>query len=290
MESNSVNRLGKVIGLPTWIVVFTFFLCLLQCQSLSQGERPYLVLYAFEAEGWLLADKMDVDRQGKDLGRPIFAGRLSGKGIVLAESGMGMTNAAMMTQRLIDQYDPKAVIFTGIAGAVDSTVRIGDIVVCREWITHDYIYHGVNGPEPSMVSVYSPALDSMASFESFSVDSAMYAKAAHLVDTSIKLRPVGDRIPVLMTGGIGVSGNAFIDNREKRIWLQNLFQARITDMETAAVAQVCFINGIPFIAFRSASDLAGGSGSSSAKGELSEFFDVAAENSAAVVMKYLDSL
>ena len=68
------------------------------------------------------------------------------------------------------------------------------------------------------------------------------------------------------------------------------FNALITDMESAAVAQVCAVNDVPFIAFRSASDLAGGSGSDSAKDELREFFKVAATNSSMLVIKFLGSI
>ena len=102
------------------------------------------------------------------------------------------------------------------------------------------------------------------------------------------LDSIGDRIPQLIVGGNGVTGNQLIDQVEKRLWLSENFDALVTDMETAAVAQVCTVNGIPFIAFRSASDLAGGSGSSTAETEINRFFEVAAINSAKVVMKFLE--
>ena len=114
--------------------------------------------------------------------------------------------------------------------------------------------------------------------------------AGAIPSDNLALRNVGDRRPSVLTGGVGVSGNAFIDNREKRIWLSDTFGALITDMETAAVAQVCHVNDIPFIGFRSASDLAGGSGSSSARAELDQFFEVAAENSAELVTAFLESM
>jgi adenosylhomocysteine nucleosidase len=94
----------------------------------------------------------------------------------------------------------------------------------------------------------------------------------------------------LIIGGVGVSGNAFVDNAEKRIWLVENFDALITDRESSAVAQVCTVNGVPFIVFRSASDLAGGSGPSSARGELEEFSKIAAINSSLFVVKMLSRL
>jgi len=61
-------------------------------------------------------------------------------------------------------------------------------------------------------------------------------------------------------------------------------------MESAAVAQVCVVNGLAFIIFRSASDLAGGSGSETAREEMGQFLEIAAVNSSTLVMQLLRSL
>lgn len=265
-------------------------LFLAHCQTQPQPSPPYLILYAFDAEGQLLMEKMSILEKRRILGRAIHSGKLSGVDIVLAESGVGMTNAAITAQKLIDEYHPGGVIFTGIAGAIDSAVHIGDIVVCESWITHDYVYHGADGPQPEEIWVYSPRLDSVIGTSCFSVDSSMYEIIERLTEDVISFQNVGERVPKLITGGVGVSGNAFVDNIEKRNWLYMTFNALITDMESAAVAQVCAVNDVPFIAFRSASDLAGGSGSDSAKDELREFFKVAATNSSMLVIKFLGSI
>jgi adenosylhomocysteine nucleosidase len=260
------------------------------CRIESQTGSPYLIIYAFDAEGQLLKEKMEVIKEQKVLGRLVYSGKLSGKDIVLAESGVGMTNAAMTTQKLIDMHNPEAVIFTGIAGAIDTSVHIGDIVICRSWITHDYVYHGADGPMPGGIRVYVPEIDSIQRKTGFDTDSALFAVADKLLSMEIQFTKIGDRTPEIYAGGVGVSGNAFIDNYEKRLWLSENFQALITDMESAALAQVCTANGVPFIVFRSASDLAGGSGSSSARDELDKFFGVAAENSSTLVMEFLKAL
>lgn len=282
---------NAVSGKKSIIIVFVAVLLSFESCRFPCGEtRTYLVLYAFEAEGMILAGQMERTDSLVILGRSVLKGRLAGKDIILAESGIGMTNAAMTTQRLIDKYHPEAVIFSGIAGAVDSSVHIGDIVICEAWITHDYVYHGADGPQPRGIGVYSPRKDSLLRVDSFAVDSMLLITAREIPSGNLALRNVGARRPSVLIGGIGVSGNAFIDNREKRIWLSDSFEALVTDMETAAVAQVCHVNDIPFIGFRSASDLAGGSGSSSARAELDRFFEVAAENSSMLVMAFLESM
>jgi adenosylhomocysteine nucleosidase len=124
----------------------------------------------------------------------------------------------------------------------------------------------------------------------FISDSSLFAAAAGLADSNIKLDSIGTRVPKLLIGGVGVSGDCFIDQVEKRLWLSEMFDALTTDMESSAVAQVCTVNGLPFIVFRSASDLAGGSGSESARQEIDQFFRVAAENSCKIVIRYLELL
>jgi adenosylhomocysteine nucleosidase len=285
---------GKTRG-HSPILVMAIAVAMSFAAAIGQAENqqlpgPYLVLYAFDAEGDRLAQQMTIVDSLQVLGRTVYTGQLAGKQIVLAESGIGMTNAAMSTQGLIDCFGPRAIIFTGIAGAIDTSVHIGDITVCRRWSAHDYGYHGAQGFQVSRMDVYVPAADSVIEILDFAVDASLFAAAEKLAGQALGLDSVGSRAPRLHAGGVGVSGNCFIDNRDKRLWLSEQFDALVTDMESAAVAQTALVNGIPFIVFRSASDLAGGSGSETAGPELDRFFKVAADNSSRVVMAFLAEL
>jgi adenosylhomocysteine nucleosidase len=265
-------------------------LFLIHCQTSDKRFSPYLILYAFDAEGVLLSQQMTITDSVTTLGRTAYIGQLSGKDIVLAESGVGMTNAAMSAQYLIDQFHPIAVIFSGIAGAIDTSVHIGDIVVCSDWITHDYGYYGKEGFRPSAIQYYDNSAGSLTTSRYFAVDSVLLNAARQVTGDDLALDKIGKRIPSLLVGGTGVSGNSFVDSQEKRLWLNRQFSAMVTDMESAAVAQVCVVNGLPFIIFRSASDLAGGSGSETAREEMGQFYKIAAGNSSTLVMKLLRSL
>lgn len=81
-----------------------------------------------------------------------------------------------------------------------------------------------------------------------------------------------------------MSGQAFVDNKAYREYAYRSFQANVLDMETAAVGMVAFSNGVPYIAFRSLSDLAGGG---EGENELGTFFQLAADNSARVLLAFL---
>jgi adenosylhomocysteine nucleosidase len=284
--ANSIRRMMITIIIISIPAIILLSGC---CNKCLTGQ-PYLILYAFEAEGELLSREMTIQDSAIVLGRTVYIGTLAGKEIVLAESGIGMTNAAMTTQRMIDYYNPKGIIFSGIAGAIDSSVHIGDIVVCQIWQTHDYGYYGKDGFQVTGISVYDIDSDSLIRTTQFNVDEFMMTIAEQISGTDVSLGKIGERTPSLTVGGVGVSGNCFIDSREKRQWLQEEFDALITDMESAGVGQVCAVNGLPFIVFRSASDLAGGSGSETAGDELEQFFNIAADNSSKVVMKFLEDL
>ena len=253
-------------------------------------DQPYLVLYAFDQEGLVLKNEMSDIKSTQHLGREVYTGVLSGQPIILAESGIGMNNASMTAQKMVDEYNPKAVIFSGIAGGIDSTVHIGDIVVASSWIEHDYGYIGAEGFAHNGIKVYQPDKGAIEKTIMFSSDESFIGIAGNIKSDEIQLQKIGERIPNLITGGVGVSGNCFIDSYDKRVWLSDKFEALVVDMESSAVAQVCTVNSLPFIVFRSASDLAGGSGSETAHEEMAQFFEVAAENSAKVVMAFLEQL
>ena len=93
--------------------------------------------------------------------------------------------------------------------------------------------------------------------------------------------------PQVVIGGNGVSGPTFVDNAAYREWAWTTFRADALDMETAAVAHVAYENRVPFIAFRSLSDLAGGG---TGANEMRTFGKLAADNSATVVIEYLKAL
>jgi len=282
--------MAKSVKIIIIVFLLGFASLLPGCFGPEEIKAPYLILYAFDAEGELLADKMTVEMTQKVLGRTVYIGQLSGKDIILAESGVGMTNAALTAQKMIDLFSPRGVFFSGIAGAIDTSINIGDIVICNRWATHDYGYNGSEGFQSNGIRYRKVSSDSSYKSMFFPVGSAFLETSKKLKDYKFSFEKIAERAPKLVVSGTGVSGNSFIDNYDKRIWLSKQFQALIVDMETAAVAQVCTINEVPFIGFRSASDLAGGSGSSTASVEIDQFFKVAAVNSSEVLMKFIEEL
>jgi len=114
-----------------------------------------------------------------------------------------------------------------------------------------------------------------------------------------ELRPVLDRCgprnpklcvngtPLIRVGGRGLSGTAFLANPSYRAYLYSTLQGQAFDMETAALAHVAYANKIPYIAFRSLSDLAGGNDFK----DVGAFFGsgLAESNEAKVTLAFLDA-
>jgi adenosylhomocysteine nucleosidase len=72
------------------------------------------------------------------------------------------------------------------------------------------------------------------------------------------LLALAETLPDVRVGGIGISGDVFVNDPIARDNLFNLFTAHVVDMESAAVAQVAMQNHTPFLIIRAVSDRAGG--------------------------------
>ncbi len=246
-------------------------------------QRPWAIIYAFEPEGAQLRKAASLSKDTVWAGRALAYGWLV-QPVVIAASGIGMTNAAATAQHIIDVYNPAAIIFTGICGAINPQHQIGDIVIPDQWLIHDHGYWGKNGFKTDSVEVGSQHMLDMP------VDTSLARQLADAGDAvAFRFRTVMGRIPEVRRGGLGVSGDAFIDSKAKREQLFRDFQAEIVDMESAAVVQTARASGIPVAIVRSCSDLAGGSGPQTAQQQLKEFFDVTAYNSSLVVQQFLET-
>jgi adenosylhomocysteine nucleosidase len=253
----------------------------------QEAPRPWAVLYAFGQEGQELIDWTTISGTQTWAGRPIAQGWLV-KPVVIAATGIGMTNAAAATQYVIDTYDPQGIIFTGIAGAIDPEFNVGDVVIPDRWVTHDYGLWDSKGFQTDSVFVGLTDTTGYERYLEIPVDTNLYrrlAEAADIVD--FHFRRAQGMLPSYHAGGVGVSGNAFIASKSKRKQLHRDLGAVIVDMESAAVVQTAHAAGIPVAVVRGTSDLAGG-GAQSAEEELRANFEAAAHNAATVVKQFLE--
>ena len=173
-----------------------------------------------------------------------YRGKLGGKETVVVRSGIGKVNAAICTQILADVYQVSGVVNTGIAGSLKAEIDIGDIVLSSDALQHDMDATGF-GYAPGQV----PRVDTLA----FPADKGPIQLAKDCC---------GEVNPDIHTFvGRVVSGDQFISDKNKKEWLVNTFAGYCTEMEGAAIAQACYLNGIPFLIVRAISDKADDSAS-----------------------------
>ncbi|MCC2595645.1 5'-methylthioadenosine/S-adenosylhomocysteine nucleosidase [Pusillimonas sp. MFBS29] len=274
-------------------------------------ETPRVaVISAFEPELSLLLDQTKQARHFSVNGTRFTTGVLRNKPVVLFLSGISMTNAAMTTQLALDHFKITHIVFSGIAGGVNPDLHIGDVVVAQKWgqylellmaredspgvfgsgSPNDLGLPGYGMMRTRPVKVITADQPKVHKKFWFDVDPEMLAVAQNLKDIALQSCDTGSqclrRQPRLVVGGNGVSGAAFVDNAEYRKYVFNTFQANVLDMESAACAMVAYVNAVPFIAFRSLSDLAGGGEGAN---EMHTFMGIAADNSAKVLLAFLDA-
>lgn len=274
-------------------------------------ETPRIAVMSAFAPEWVALQEALSDRADHTLNGITFAtGSIEGKPVVLFLTGVSMVNAAMTSQLAIDHFNIESIVFSGIAGGVDPSRHIGDVIVPAQWgqyldvilareVDGDFVpppfleapYPNFGMIFPQNVTVAKDGAELENRFW-FPVDAELLAVAETVARELDLLDCVPDNQclkhdPGVFVGGNGVSGAAFVDNAAFREYAFETFEAQVLDMESAAVAHVAYANDLPFIAFRSLSDLAGGGEGAN---EMDTFMGLASANSAAVVKAFLAAL
>ena len=266
---------------------------------------------AFEPETVVLRALIEDAHISRIKGVEFVSGRIENKEVLVFQSGVSMVNAAMTTQLALDHFNITRIVMSGVGGGADPALMIGDVVVPQRWAQYleagfgrandvgfesPPFHHGEPLPSygmifPNQVLVSASGRPLEAKFW-FDVDPMMLEVARQVAGTAelSDLSPDGERLthtPRVVVGGAGVSGSVFVDNADFRSFAHAAFGAEVLDMESAAVAHVAYVNGVPFIAFRSLSDLAGGDGDAN---QIHAFLGLAARNSAAFMKVFLRAL
>ena len=184
--------------------------------------------------------------------------------VILQKSGIGKVNAAIQTVEMIRQYKPDVIISSGCAGGNGDDIYVQDVVVSTELAYHD-VYCGTAIGH----SVYGQVQGLPARFEA---DPYLLEKA----------RQTGAK------PGLIVTGDWFVDSKEKmREIIGHFPEAKAVDMESAAIAQTCYINKVPFISFRVISDIPLRDTDASM---YHDFWNTIAQNSFQVTKTFIESL
>ena len=196
------------------------------------------IIGAMEQEVETLLGIMENKQSTEKAGSTFHDGVLEGLPVTVVQCGVGKVNAALCTQVLCDCFSVTHLVNTGIAGSLCADLDIGDLVVSRDAMYHDFdcVHFGYPfGRVPGMDVTAFPADETLAA----------YAFAA-----AEAVNPGHTRM------GRIASGDKFVAEKSVKDAIIASTQGLCTEMEGAAIAQTAYRNGVPFVIVRAISDKA----------------------------------
>lgn len=247
------------------IVVFIGFF-IVSCKS----EQPIGIISAMDVELKYLLSQANIEKTYELGGTTYSQGTLANKKVVIVKSGIGKSLSAAVTSVLIDRFNVKSVIFTGIAGGVGDGVKITDVVISSKVMFHDYGFYG-NDDKLKLGSDFLEKIEIKA-------DSS-------LVEASYKtaIEVVGEQ---KVHKGIIATGDQFVANAKYVKYLAENLDVLAVEMEGASVGYVASKYQLPFVIIRSMSDKADGL----AHDDYENWYKIVADNSGKIVLKLLENL
>ncbi|QGU95126.1 5'-methylthioadenosine/adenosylhomocysteine nucleosidase [Clostridium bovifaecis] len=226
------------------------------------------IIGAMDEEVEILLKNIELTKKDKKANMEFNIGELWGKSVVVVRSGIGKVNAAVCTQILIDDYKVNKVINVGVAGGIGKEILPGDVVIGENLVQHDVD-----------TSVFGDKLGQIPRLEAydFKCDSTLVKLAKEACDNSSEHKSFIGRI---------VSGDQFIASVEKIKWLNEEFDAIACEMEGASIAQVCYLNSVPFVIIRSISDNA----NNGAHIDYEKFIPIGVKNSTNILKNMLQAM
>lgn len=218
------------------------------------------IIGAMDVEVATLKEKMENVSTCTRTGSVYFEGTLEGLPCVVVQCGIGKVNAALCAQILCDCYGVTHIVNTGIAGSLCPDLDIGDLVISRDAIHHDFDLHFWGRPIGQV-----PGMDVTA----FPADSALSEAAYRAAE---EINPGHTRM------GRIASGDQFICAKEQKEKIIADTGAVCAEMEGAAIAHAAYRNGVPFVIIRAISDKA----DDSAQMDYPTFEAIAAQRCASV--------
>jgi len=188
-----------------------------------------------------LVGAMTVEASGRSAGFDYWQGSLEGHDCVLARCGMGKVSAAAGVQRLIDQFGVTRLVVCGLAGGLQPDLDFGDVVVGERFVQYD--------------------LDASPIYPRFEVPGlgvGVFNADASLVEQAVAAAGRIEQAPAVRRGLI-LTGDQFVKDGKRLELLRDFPEALCVEMEGGAIAQVCHLNGLPFVIVRVISDRADGS-------------------------------
>ncbi|MBO5745322.1 MAG: 5'-methylthioadenosine/adenosylhomocysteine nucleosidase [Clostridia bacterium] len=199
------------------------------------------IIVAMEIESRKLLSVMKNKETKKIMGVTFTCGTIGSKDVVIAVCGVGKVFAATCCALMINEYSPERIINCGVAGALNGEMAIGDALIAEAALQHDMDTSAIGDPKGLISGINVIKLPCVCP--------ELKGKDSITVE--------GKNVKVWW--GVVASGDKFISERAEKEGIRDTFGADVCEMEGAAIAQVCYVAGIPCTILRTVSDtLAGG--------------------------------
>ena len=199
-------------------------------------------------------------------GNKYYEASYKGVELVIAYSKIGKVFSTLTATTMIERFGAQRLLFSGVAGAISATLKVGDLIVATKLTQHDLDITAFGHPFG-----YVP-------------EGAVFVEAdKEMIALS---KEVAFEMGKVVQEGVIATGDQFVANEERKNWIGSTFHADALEMEGASVAVVCDALNVPFFILRAISDAADMDASFS----FDEFLDTSALESAEFVMKMVDKL
>ena len=222
------------------------------------------IIGAMEVEVNAIIDMLD-NKKEMVVGPISFTlGVINGKDVVVAKCGIGKVFAAMCAESMIQNFKLDYLLNVGVAGSLSKKLNVASIAISKSCVQHDMDTSPLGDPVGMISGI---------NIIEIPASTAVVWK----VEDAVKELGLNYEI------GVIASGDQFVNSIERKEFISSTFNAIACEMEGAAVAQVAYVNKIPFCVIRAISDSADGSSHI----DYYDFLKVAVENTKHVINKLL---
>jgi adenosylhomocysteine/aminodeoxyfutalosine nucleosidase len=186
--------------------------------------------------------------------------------LIIAYSKIGKVNSALTAATMIEKFNIDLLLFSGVAGAINENLKIGDLIIATKLCQHDLDITAFGHPYG-----YVP-------------ESKVFVETDEKLNNIAK--KVAKKLNIKLLDGIIATGDQFIADNEKKEWIRKTFNADALEMEGASVGFVCDALNIPFFILRAISD----SADMDAGFDFDKFLEGSAKNSAKFLIEMLEEL
>lgn len=172
-------------------------------------------------------------------------GKIQGKSCILVKSGIGKVNAARTTQVMLQNFEIQYVINLGAGGSINAILNIGDILIGKQVVQHDFD-----------ITAFGHSKGYITGVGNGIICNRILIDEMEQIIKSIPERDYQIKVGIIATGDIFCT-EAWMKNK-----IRAKFGADVVDMECAAIGQVCYLDNVPFMAIRAISDTPNGKNAS----------------------------